>query len=770
MTGMQGTLRRRCLVVLLAFLGVISLWGISTLPQPQIAHAMSQENNGVGQTPALGWSSWSFVRHNPTAAVIEAQADAMKKSGLMGVGFQYINLDDFWYQCPGSQGPNVDAFGRWITDTTKFPSSGSTDGIQVVANYVHHDGLQFGLYVTPGISKQAVAQNTAIQGTSFHAADIATTTNENNYNCRGMVGIDYTKPGAQAFINSWANEFAAWGIDYLKIDGVGVNDIPDVQAWSTALRQTKRPIHLELSNSLSISAAATWAQYSNGWRTGGDIECYGCEANGSSYPLTDWSNVASRFNQVANWQPFGGPGAFNDYDSLEVGNGSNDGLTPAERQTQMSLWSMAASPLILGTDLTHLDATDLGYLKNRDVLSVDQDAIDASRIVNTSKQQVFAKTEHNGNAVVALFNTTTQSENISTTAAALGLPAATSYLLSDLWAHQTTETAGTISPNVPPHGVVLYRVTPTKAALLAPPHTTLTLSDISTVQAGQPMTVTASFTENGAVPVQRVWLDLHAPSGWSIKATAPAFFPNVASRQTVQTTFQVVAPPSTLLFQTDTLTGNARYAWFDRIPLRSFVSETTTRSLPVRAPYLSYSSATDATPIFSQLGQSFGIEGAGPDVWTNSDTYSSIYQHGNVGSATTLQVEVLSQQNMTGFAKAGIMVRNDISGSGTTPEGVLLFESPSGGFQLEWDNNGGNFINSVTPPNGTLTLNLPVWLKLVKSGSAYTGYYSLDGSTWNTVGTATVPAQSATQDAGMFMVSHSAGDLGQVIFQNFVVQ
>ncbi len=96
--------------------------------------------------------------------------------------------------------------------------------------------------------------------------------------------------------------------------------------------------------------------------------------------------------------------------------------------------------------------------------------------------------------------------------------------------------------------------------------------------------------------------------------------------------------------------------------------------------------------------------------------------------------------------------------------------SPSGGFQLEWDSNGGNFINSVTPPNGTISDSLPVWLKLVKNGSTYTGYYSLDGSTWNTVGTATVPAQASTQDAGMFMVSHSSGSPGQMIFQGFSVQ
>jgi alpha-galactosidase len=170
-------------------------------------------------------------------------------------------------------------------------------------------------------------------------------TSENNYNCGGMTGINYSAPGAQDFINSWADEFASWVVDYVKLDGVGEEDIGDVEAWSAALKQAGRPIHLELSNSLDIANTATWAEYSNGGRTGGDIECY-CGSAGSSYPLTDWSNVQSRFAQVADWQPDGGPGAFNDYDSIEAGNGpADDGITDAETQSQLSLWAMAASPL-----------------------------------------------------------------------------------------------------------------------------------------------------------------------------------------------------------------------------------------------------------------------------------------------------------------------------------------------------------------------------------------------------------------------------------------
>jgi Alpha galactosidase A/Alpha galactosidase C-terminal beta sandwich domain/NPCBM-associated, NEW3 domain of alpha-galactosidase len=749
--------------------------GLAALPLTVLAvvsvtSPASAEDNGVGLTPAMGWSSWSFIRHDPTAAKIEAQAKAMRDSGLAGAGYQYVNVDDFWYQCPGSQGPNVDSYGRWVIDAAKFPASGSRNGIQVVADYVHSLGLKFGLYVTPGISSQAVAQNTPIEGTSYTAGQIAEpSVSEHNYNCRGMVGIDYTKPGAQQFINSWADEFASWGVDYLKLDGVGSFDIPDVAAWSNALRQTGRPIHLELSNSLAIADAATWKQYSNGWRTGGDIECYGCESGGSSYPLTSWSSVSSRFNQVAAWQPYGGPGGFNDYDSIEVGNGANDGLSLAERQTQLSLWALAASPFILGTDLTNLDRTDLSLLRNRDVISVDSDAIDASRIANTPTYQTFAKTEKNGDAVVGLFNTGGAPEAIATSAAALGLKAGSDYLLDDLWAHRRTETTGTISAEVPSHGVALFRVSALRDPALVPPAASLGLNLPGTMAGGQAVTATESFTDNGALPALGVRLGLDAPSGWSVTATSPVSFPAVGAGKTVQATFRVVAPQPSGLFDTGTVTGGASYLWPPWPRQDLSVPQQVTISPAVQAPYQTYSSAADAPAVFAQSGQEFGISGAGADLYSGADAYSAIYLKGAVGSTGTIRTEVTSQQGMTGFAKAGIIVRNDMTGSGTTPEGVILFESPSGGIQLEWDSNTGNYIDKVTPPNGTIPESLPVWLELVRNGASYTGYYSFDGTGWLTVGTATVPGQAATQDAGMFVTSHAAGSPGQVVFNGFGV-
>ena len=419
------------------------------------------ESNSSRRTPVLGWSSWSFLREHPTAARIEAQARALQQSDLQKIGYEYINLDDFWYQCPGSQGPNVGPYGLWVTDSSKFPADGNTDGIKVVADYVHGLGMKFGIYVTPGISKQAASKNTPIKGTSYTAAQIAEPSiTENNYNCHGMVRINYEKPGAQEYINSWVDMLAAWGVDYIKIDGMTDNNAADIKAWSKAIQQSGRQMILDVTQgSFTQAIAPTLMKYANQWEFAPDIECYKCEKGGSSYPLTSWKDVEKRFNFVAEWQPYAGPDGFNDYDSIEVGNGSNNGLTPVERRTQISLWALGSSPFILGIDLTRLDQLDLQDLKNTAVLAVDQDSIAARRVVNIDGQQVFTKKEASGDVIIGLFNIAGEAQTVSINASAAGLPEnGGGYSLEDLWTGKMEKAGSTISALVPSHGVDLYRV------------------------------------------------------------------------------------------------------------------------------------------------------------------------------------------------------------------------------------------------------------------------------------------------------------------------
>jgi hypothetical protein len=386
----------------------------------------------------------------------------MRDSGLQKIGYQYVNIDDFWYRCPGPQGPIVDQYGRWVTDPSRFPPQGNTDGIEAVAAYVHGLGMKFGIYVTPGLSKQAVSKKSSIEGTRYTADQIAAPSHaEENYNCKGMVSIDYTKPGAQEYINSWVNRFAKWGVDYIKLDGIEDYSGGDVEAWGKAIRQSGRPMILDATEGdFTQALAPTLMKYADQWEFAPDIECESCPTPPDpGYMLTTWTNIAKRFDLVAAWQPYAGSGRWNDYDSIEVGNGRHDGLNADERQTQLSLWALASAPLILGVDLTHLDQQDLQYLKNTGVLAVDQDAIAARRVVNVGDQQVFAKTETNGEVIVGLFNTGKEARTIAVRASIVGLPQSErGYSTQDLWTGRTKSTERDISAVVPPHGVVLYRV------------------------------------------------------------------------------------------------------------------------------------------------------------------------------------------------------------------------------------------------------------------------------------------------------------------------
>src|SRR5699024_8911667 len=124
--------------------------------------------------------------------------------------------------------------------------------------------------------------------------------------------------------------FAKWGVDYIKIDGNTDGDIASIKAWSKAIKQSGRPMILNITDAFTVAIASTLVRYADQFETVEDIECYSCEKGGSSYPLTSWRDIAYRFDYVTLWQPYARPGHWPDYDSIEIGNGKNDGLTPAE--------------------------------------------------------------------------------------------------------------------------------------------------------------------------------------------------------------------------------------------------------------------------------------------------------------------------------------------------------------------------------------------------------------------------------------------------------
>lgn len=454
MKGRQGMLLKKRLTLLFIFLTVVSLMGVSNLHTPtHIAHAspaLPTENNGIAKTPFMGWSTWSYIGKNPTAANIEAQAK-IQAASLKAYGYNYVLMDDWYYLNPTT---TVDTNGYWYIDASKFPN-----GIAAVASYVHSLGLKFGSYVTPGIPVEAVKQNITIKGTNYKASQIADTSKyEINYNYgnKAMYAINYSAPGAQAYINGWADQLASWGIDFLKIDGVGDSDIPDIQAWSTALKQSGRSIYFDLSNTLDIANANTWKTNAHAWRTQGDVECY----NSCRGQLVNWATVSSRFNSAASWAQYGGYGGFNDLDAMDVADGTLDGLTNTQRQTTMSLWAMASAPMYLGDDLSRMDSYGLSLLTNTEVVALDQGGIPALRVGNANNLQVWEKPNGDGSYSVGLFNLGTTAASIKVNWSQLGFGG--SAAVRNLWTHTNLGSfnGSYTATSVPAYGSVLLKVTP----------------------------------------------------------------------------------------------------------------------------------------------------------------------------------------------------------------------------------------------------------------------------------------------------------------------
>jgi alpha-galactosidase len=693
--------------------------------QVAAAPAAAALSNGLAATPQMGWNDWNAFGCNVSAALVEQTAKAMVTNGMQKAGYEYVNIDDCWLE------PQRDANGNLVPDPTKFPSGPNGEsGIAVVADYVHSLGLKLGIYEDAGTAT-----------------------------CAGY-------PGSLGHETQDAATFASWGVDYLKYDNCNnagsttqQQYIDRYTAMRNALAATGRPILFSLCE-WGVNDPWEWApEVGNSWRTTGDIS-------------DNYASMLSNFETNVWLYPYSKPGAWNDPDMLEVGNG---GMTTTEYQSEFSLWAAMDAPLIAGTDLRSISATDLQMYENAGVIAVDQDPLGKQAVpiavggepAGDNGLWVLSKPLANGDHAVVLFNSTGSPATISATAAEVGMPKAGQYGLDNLWTNSETETAGTIAATVPAHGVVMYRVSKGAPAGNVAPDVSVSVTGLpGTITPGTPANATVTLTNYGHSTLKQAALSLTGPDGWTATAAGKTLFGNVKTGGTVSATFAVAAPSATQPLQTGTLTDSGTYTWTGG---QAGSSGTTSVAIatPVQSPYLTYSSASDAPAEYGEVGNQFAISGAGADLWTDADAYSSVYQSGVVGTSSTVTTEVTDVGDLSGYGKTGIMVRNSIPGSGSTPEGVILYDSPSGGIQLEYDSNGGDSINSVTPANGTIPMTTPVYLKLVRDGSTYTGYYSTDNATWTEVGTATIPGQAATQDAGLFVTSHASGSPTLVRFNGF---
>lgn len=419
----------------------------------------SAQVNNAGQKPYLGWSSFSQQTIQGdflTQANMITQSDALKASGLQEHGFVYINLDSGW------QG-SFDQNGRPIPNNTTFPD------IKGMVDHIHANGQKAGIYWIPGIEQPAVDGNYPILGTPYHTQDIVViplakgnafaANPPNPYHDK----IDFTKPGAQEYMDSIVELFSSWGFDFIKLDAVtpgsysndlSIDNRADVEAWSNAITRTGRPIWLTVSWQLSQDYASVWQQWSNARRIDDDVECEGRCAT-----LTNWPRIVLREYDDVGWEHEASTTlGWNDMDTLDVGDGSLDGLSDVEKQTAITIWAMANSPVYLGGDLTKLDNFAKSAFTNDELIVVDQSGLPAVQVTG-GPQPVWMSKQADGSIYVAVYNLNGLSSKVTVRWSDLGFRHA--LAVRDVWNRTNLgPSARAFTTTLVGHGSRLLKVTP----------------------------------------------------------------------------------------------------------------------------------------------------------------------------------------------------------------------------------------------------------------------------------------------------------------------
>jgi len=391
-------------------------------------------------TPPLGWNSWNCWAHAVDDAKIRATARAMVDKGLVHHGWTYVNIDDCWQ---GLRGGKL----RAIQPNEKFPD------MKALADYVHGLGLKLGIYSTPWITSYA-----GFCGGSSDAKDGAWVKA-----VHGQGGKDYWKNrrhGRHKFDANDAQQWAAWGIDYLKYDW-GPNEVESMERMATALENSGRDIVYSLSNTAPFALAGPFSRRANLWRTTGDIRDhwdYG-RSDGRGY-----QGVVDIWRYHERWAKFNGPGHWNDPDMLVVGKVGwgklrPSKLSPDEQYVHISLWCLWSAPMLLGCPVEELDPFTVNLLTNDEVLEVNQDPLgrQAGTVAREGDRVVLAKKMEDGSLAVGLFNRGFLDAEVSVTWSDLGITGM--HRVRDLWRQQDLGLhAGRFTASVPSHGVVLVRM------------------------------------------------------------------------------------------------------------------------------------------------------------------------------------------------------------------------------------------------------------------------------------------------------------------------
>ena len=371
----------------------------------------------LAQRPPMGWNTWNTFYDQVSDELVRSTADAMVSQGLLTAGYNYLIIDDCWSL------KQRDNAGNLVPDPAKFPH-----GMKALADYVHSKGLKFGLYSCCGVRT-----------------------------CAGH-------PGSFEHEFQDAEQFARWGVDYLKYDNChrpGAQTSPMLyRRMSMALRSSGRDIFL---------AACQWGTEDvHHW-----IRSAGAQSFRSTVDIQDsWSSIEKIALSQMDRQAFNGPGCFNDMDMLVVGmygKGMNPetsmgGCSDLEYQTHFALWAMMNAPLIIGCDIRSLSDKAREILTNREVIDINQDIEGRGcyrlDVWGSPDAFVLVRPLSGGDYALGFFNFGDAPFDVSLDFWDLGLSSAAGYGLrlrdclshEDLGIHKEY-----FAPRVLPHGCRVFR-------------------------------------------------------------------------------------------------------------------------------------------------------------------------------------------------------------------------------------------------------------------------------------------------------------------------
>jgi hypothetical protein len=409
-------------------------------------------------TPPMGWNSWDCYGTTVNEAQTKANADYMA-AHLKAHGWQYVVVDIQWYE-PAAKGwgyragakLEMDEYGRLLPAENRFPSAAGGAGFGPLAAYVHWRGLKFGVHILRGIPRQAVAANCAVFGSTARAADFADQSSTCAWN-PDMFGVDVSKPGGQQYYDSLFEQFAKWGIDFVKVDDLSrPYHAKEIAAIRRAIDRCGRPMVFSTSpGATPIEMAEDISAHANMWRISDDF-------------WDSWDKLKEQFPRCAAWAKYAGNGHWPDADMLPLGviratEHSRTHFTENEQYTLMTLWSMARSPLIFGGDLPQTDAFTLSLLTNDEVLAVNQHSSGGRQLFDRDGLIAWAASGPAGEKYLALFNTREGADDQAIEVALADIGLGGPCEVRDLWRHADLGVCtDRFSAKIARHGAGLYRV------------------------------------------------------------------------------------------------------------------------------------------------------------------------------------------------------------------------------------------------------------------------------------------------------------------------